>query len=84
MAEMHRISGERLTAIADAIREKTGKTDSLTLQQMATEISGIQTGGGGSMFVSSAVGILPTIYEGIAMSEFALKFESTCAGVTLE
>ena len=31
----------KLTAIADAIREKTGKTESLTLDQMAEEISGI-------------------------------------------
>lgn len=80
MAEMYRISGERLTAIADAIREKTGKTDSLTLQQMATEISGIQTGGGGSMFVSSAVGILPTVYKGTANSELTLNFESSAVG----
>lgn len=36
----------KMTAIADAIRGKTGKTDSLTLDQMATEIAGIETGGG--------------------------------------
>ena len=38
---------DKLTAIANAIRGKTGKTDSLTLDQMATEIAGIQAGGGG-------------------------------------
>ena len=38
---------DKLTAIADAIRAKTGKTDSLTLDQMPTEIAGITTGGGG-------------------------------------
>lgn len=38
---------EKLTAIADAIRSKTGKTDGLTLEQMPGEIEGIQTGGGG-------------------------------------
>ena len=37
----------KLTAIADAIRGKTGKTDGLTLDQMATEIAGIEAGGGG-------------------------------------
>lgn len=37
---------EKLTAIADAIRGKTGKTEEMTLDQMATEIAGI-TGGGG-------------------------------------
>lgn len=38
---------EKLTAIADAIRGKTGKTDGLTLAQMPGEIAGIQAGGGG-------------------------------------
>ena len=37
----------KLTAIADAIREKTGTTEPLTLDAMATAISGITTGGGG-------------------------------------
>lgn len=37
----------KLTAIADAIRGKTGKTEEMTLDQMVTEIDGIQTGGGG-------------------------------------
>lgn len=36
----------KLTAIADAIRGKTGKTEEMTLEQMVTEIVGIQTGGG--------------------------------------
>lgn len=35
---------DKLTAIADAIRAKTGGSASLTLPQMATEISNIQTG----------------------------------------
>ncbi len=38
---------DKLTAIADAIRTKTGKTGELTLDQMVTEITGIQGGGGG-------------------------------------
>lgn len=38
----------KLTAIADAIRGKTGKTEEMTLDQMATEIAGIVTGGGGT------------------------------------
>lgn len=36
----------KLSAIANAIRAKTGKTDSLTLDQMPTEIAAIETGGG--------------------------------------
>ena len=42
----------KLTAIADAIRGKTGKTAQMTLDQMATEIAGIETGGGGSAIYS--------------------------------
>lgn len=34
----------KMTAIADAIRDKTGGTDPLTLDQMAAEIASIQTG----------------------------------------
>jgi len=37
---------DKLTAIANAIRGKTGGTESLTLDQMATEIERIKTGGG--------------------------------------
>lgn len=37
---------EKMTAIADAIRGKTGGTSPLTLDQMATAIAEIQTGGG--------------------------------------
>lgn len=37
----------KMTAIADAIRAKTGGTSSLTLDGMADAIAGIQTGGGG-------------------------------------
>lgn len=38
---------EKLTAIADSIRGKTGKTEGLTLEQMASEIAGMEIGGGG-------------------------------------
>lgn len=37
----------KLTAIANAIREKTGTEDTLTLDEMATAISGITVGEGG-------------------------------------
>ena len=39
---------EKLKAIADAIRSKTGETELLTLDAMPSAIEGIQTGGGGS------------------------------------
>ena len=38
----------KLTNIADAIREKTGSTDALTLDAMAEAIAGIESGGGAS------------------------------------
>lgn len=38
---------DKLTAVADAIRNKTGNTEKLTLDQMPEEIAGIKTGGGG-------------------------------------
>lgn len=36
---------DKLTAIADAIRSKTGKSDKLSLEQMAEEIGSIEVGG---------------------------------------
>ena len=36
----------KLSSIGDAIREKTGKTGLLTLDQMPAEIAGIETSGG--------------------------------------
>ena len=38
---------DKLSAIADAIRGKTGGTEELTLDQMAAAIAGIESGGGG-------------------------------------
>jgi hypothetical protein len=38
---------EKLSAIGEAIRAKTGKEDLLTLDEMPTEIASIETGGGG-------------------------------------
>lgn len=45
MKEYYKIKSEALVSIADAIRNKTGKMDSMTLAQMTTEIEGIETGG---------------------------------------
>lgn len=66
---------DKLTAIAEAIRGKTGKADPLTLEQMATEIDGIEAGG------------IPEnarlYYVGYANSELdlsTLDFESSAVG----
>lgn len=47
----------KMTAIADAIRAKTGGTEPLTLDQMATEISGISAGD--FLLNAEVVSILP-------------------------
>ena len=43
MSEKYIIDGTKLTAIADAVRSKTGETGSLTADQMAEKITNIQT-----------------------------------------
>ena len=62
----------KMKAIANAIRGKTGKEDSLTLEQMVTEIEGIEAGG------------IPEnarlYYVGFANSEFNLNFTSSAIG----
>lgn len=52
-----------LTAIADAIRGKIGGADPLTLDQMPTEIAGIQAGGGGG------IGAIKFVDEDITVEE---------------
>lgn len=42
------IDSDQLTLIADAIRAKTGKVDTITVDEMPDEISGISGGGSGS------------------------------------
>lgn len=49
------INETTLSAIGDAIREKTGKSDLIAPAAMPTEIRGIETGGGGSIEVEPIV-----------------------------
>lgn len=53
---------DKLTAIADAVREKAGTTDAMTLTQIAEAIAAIQTGGGGA-FTSGTFTPLDKVYE---------------------
>lgn len=46
---------EKMTAIADAIRAKTGGTDALTLDGMAQAIAGIEVGGGDGLQVRCGI-----------------------------
>lgn len=48
---------DKLTAIGDAIRAKTGGTEKLTLDDMPTQIQAIQTGGGGGDLPEEAFNI---------------------------
>lgn len=45
---------DKLTAIADAIRGKTGGTEGLTLDAMVSAIEGIEAGGGGIPYTSGS------------------------------
>lgn len=45
----------KLSAIGNAIREKTGGTDLLTLDQMATEIANISGGSGGGSWSTATI-----------------------------
>ena len=48
MADIIVAERQDIVNIADAVRSKTGKTAKLTLNQIASEVSGISTGGGGT------------------------------------
>ena len=56
----YKISGERLTSIANAIRGKTGKEDSLTLEQMVTEIDSVVTSDDLPNAEDTSFGTVPT------------------------
>lgn len=52
---------DKLTAVADAIRGKTGKAEPLTLDQMPGEIAGIAAGGASGIYMAK---ITPAEYLG--------------------
>lgn len=60
------IKKESLTAIADAIRKKTGKTATMTVSQMKDEITGIEAGGGVIKFKNLDY----FYYKGVRFGEF--------------
>ena len=72
---------EKLTAIADAIRGKTGKTDGLTLEQMPGEIEGIQTGGDTSI-EDALVKRTLTSYSNDRITEVGASAFSGCTSLT--
>ena len=69
----------KLSAIGDAIRAKTGKTDLLTLEQMPVEIAAIETGGGSSGTTGLAAylnGETTTLYDDTVTSVRQYAFYS--------
>lgn len=65
---------DKLTAIANAIRSKTGGSDLLTLDEMPQEIQSIQTGGGGTSDTSLSDSIIDgtiTSYSSDTLTEVA-------------
>lgn len=67
-----------LTDIANAIREKTGKTSGMTLEQMAGEIASIQGGGGGGE--RGTFSYVSDIYA--VHSQIVTVGENTCGNTT--
>ena len=51
---------DKLTAIGDAIRAKNGTTEAMTLDQMATAITNLPSGGSGSSGTWKSVSVPPT------------------------
>lgn len=59
---------EKMTAIADAIRAKTGGTEPLTLDGMVTAIAGISGGGGAENVAALLMNTLTTLDNSIVTS----------------
>ena len=65
---------EKLTAIADAIRDKTGGTDKLTLDSMVTEIGNISgSGGSGGSSAVSAKAVNFYDYDGTRLYAYTVE-----------
>lgn len=64
MAELIITEKQNITAIADAVRNKTGKTDTMTLGDIAVEISNIGSeSGDGDSGTSSTTGTVTVTYS---------------------
>ena len=92
MAEVYRISGDTLTAIADRTRAMAGTNQKLTPAEIIYwlgRVKFIPQGWANSEFAisfapSSATGRLPVVVKGTANSAFALNFTSGATGALQE
>ena len=78
MEAYYKISGQRLTAIANAIRSKTGDEATLTPAQMPLAIETIEAGGVVSQFGRSVIAELPEIALANCVNTLVFSLESTC------
>ena len=77
----------KLSAIGDAIREKTGKTELLTLDAMPLEIASIETGGGGGGIEVEPIvisGICQRICAGPMASQYIKLFGNTVSTANID
>ena len=69
---------EKMTAIANAIRTKTGKTDTLTLDEMASGLNGIPEKGSADLTASGATVSVPAgNYKTAASKSVATATQAT-------
>lgn len=71
---MYTIKDSTLGAIADSIRSKTGGTEAMTPEEMAAQIAGIETGGGGvdiNAIADGSIGGELVIDEADTIQEYA-------------
>lgn len=75
---------DKLTAIGDAIREKTGKTDLLALDQMPNEIRNISSGGGTNIEPIVLTGDQSYGCSGWLSGEYIKRYGNTISTVNVE
>jgi hypothetical protein len=70
----------KMTAIANAVRAKTGKTGTLTLDQMAEEIAGLEVGSGSEETVEQATPSITVSSGGLITATSTQKAGKVAAG----
>lgn len=86
MPTYYKISSNTLTAIADAVRAKTGKSETISGAELAAELQASQDAGGLTFF-GAAKGDLPPVQRGFASSTLdmaGVKLETSAVGALSE
>lgn len=82
---IYKDDGNVIAPLFDQIRRITETEGEMTFAGATEKLLNVTPdSGSGSMFVSTAVGILPTIYKGTATSAFAIDFTSSATGTLQE